>query len=233
MEQPDGLAAIAGSLRVFDEVYKRLRLAIITGHFSPGSRFVERVLTDKLRVSRTPIREALKRLEQEGLVVCYPHRGWFVRSPSHEEARQAYEMRRVAEGIAGEFAAQRASEAELAAMRQLVAESGTMLEAGERDALLPRNDAFHEMQALAARNTFLEQQLRTLWAYVDLLRSGAWVKTDRAHKTQLEHEGIVDALTRRDAEQARKLNELHVDNAWNVVSASFHEAVSSTADATS
>ena len=65
---------------------------------------LERALTERLQVSRTPIREAIKRLEQEGLVVCYPHRGCFVRNPSYDEAREAYEMRRVAEGVAGELA---------------------------------------------------------------------------------------------------------------------------------
>ncbi len=78
--------AIAGSRRVFDEVYVRLRSAIIKGHFAAGERFVERTLTERLQVSRTPIREAIKRLEQEGLVVCYPHRGCFVRNPSYDEA---------------------------------------------------------------------------------------------------------------------------------------------------
>ena len=112
----DDPLAIGGSRRVFDEVYRRLRSAIITGHFAAGERFVERTLTERLQVSRTPIREAIKRLEQEGLVVCYPHRGCFVRSPSFDEAREAYEMRRVAEGVAGEFAATRATDAELQAI---------------------------------------------------------------------------------------------------------------------
>jgi DNA-binding GntR family transcriptional regulator len=221
MDNAEDPLAIHRGLRIFDDVHKRLRLAIITGHFPPGSRFVERVLTDRLKVSRTPIREALKRLEQEGLVVCYPHRGWFVRSPSFDEARQAYEMRRVAEGVAGELAAQRATDEELEGFRKIIKESRGVLEAGDREAMLPRNDEFHELQARASRNVFLEQHLRTLWAYVDLLRGTAWVKTDRALSTQREHEDIVDALTKRDAALARRLNEHHVDEAWSIVSANY------------
>jgi DNA-binding GntR family transcriptional regulator len=217
----DDPLAIGGARRVFDEVYGRLRAAIITGHFPAGSRFVERSLTERLQVSRTPIREAIKRLEQEGLVVCYPHRGCFVRSPSFEEARQAYEMRRVAEGVAGELAATRATDAELHAIRELLTATRARLEAGDREEVLLRNDEFHLLQASGARNTFLQQQLKTLWAYVDLLRGRWWMEADRAFATQHEHEAIADALLKRDPTLARQRNEAHVDNAWSIVEAGF------------
>jgi DNA-binding GntR family transcriptional regulator len=213
--------AIGGIRRVFDEVYSRLRAAIIAGHFAPGERFVERALTDRLQVSRTPIREAIKRLEQEGLVVCYPHRGCFVRSPSYDEAREAYEMRRVAEGVAGELAATRATVAEIQAIRALLATTRARLEAGDREEILLRNDEFHLLQARGARNTFLEQHLKTLWAYVDLLRGRWWIEADRAFATQSEHEAIADALSKRDPALARQRNETHVDNAWSIVEAGF------------
>ena len=220
-ELRDDPLAIGGSRRVFDEVYLRLRSAIIKGHFSAGERFVERSLTERLQVSRTPIREAIKRLEQEGLVVCYPHRGCFVRSPSFDEARQAYEMRRVAEGVAGELAAMRAAESELEAIKALVAETRIQLEAGDREELLLRNDEFHRLQVVSAKNTFLEQHLKTVWAYVDLVRSRWWIEADRAMATQGEHEAIVEALVARDPVLARERNVAHVDNAWKVVEAGF------------
>lgn len=217
----DDPLAIAGGRRVFDEVYLRLRSAIIKGHFSAGERFVERSLTERLQVSRTPIREAIKRLEQEGLVVCYPHRGCFVRSPSFDEAREAYEMRRVAEGVAGEMAATRATDAELQRIKELVRATRVRLEAGDREELLLRNDEFHHLQVLGAKNTFLEQHLKTLWAYVDLVRSRWWMEADRALATQSEHEAIVDALLARDPVLARERNVAHVDNAWKVIEAGF------------
>ena len=224
-EQHDPLALNA-SLRVSDDVYARMRTAIITGHFQPGTRFVERILTARLGVSRTPIREALTRLQHEGLVVCHPHRGWFVRSPSFEEAEQAYEMRRVAEGAAGAFAAERATERELSALRRLVIECRRELDAGNRESILLRNNEFHELQLHAARNVFLEQHLKTLWAYVNVLRSHSWVQSNRAFKTQQEHEAIVEALCDRDVAAARELNEVHVTNAWNVVAAGFKGSAS-------
>ena len=220
-DEIDDPLTIGGSRRVFDEVYSRLRSAIVTGHFAPGERFVERSLTERLQVSRTPIREAIKRLEQEGLVVCYPHRGCFVRSPSYDEAREAYEMRRVAEGVAGELAATRASDAEIQAIQELLASTRARLQAGDREQILLRNDEFHLLQARGARNTFLEQQLKSLWAYVDLLRGRWWLEADRAFATQSEHEAIADALSRRDPALARQRNEAHVDNAWAIVEAGF------------
>lgn len=228
---PDDPLAIAGSRRVFDEVYLRLRSAIVKGHFSAGERFVERSLTERLQVSRTPIREAIKRLEQEGLVVCYPHRGCFVRSPSFDEAREAYEMRRVAEGVAGEMAATRATDAELQRINELVRATRVRLEAGDREELLLRNDEFHHLQVLGAKNTFLEQHLKTLWAYVDLVRSRWWMEADRALATQSEHEAIVDALLARDPVLARERNVAHVDNAWKVIEAGFKSLGQPTAQA--
>jgi DNA-binding GntR family transcriptional regulator len=220
---------IGSSRRVFDEVYDRLRSAIVAGHFAPGERFVERTLERRLGVSRTPIREAIKRLEQEGLVVCPPHRGCFVRSPTFDDARQVYELRRVAEGLSGALAAKRATDSELAKIRTVVRLGRTALEKGDRESMLLRNDEFHQLQARAAGNVFLEQQLRLLWAYMDLLRGRSWIATDRAPDTQREHEAIVEALARRDAARARLLNETHVDHAWKVVEAMFRSRSSSVA----
>lgn len=222
--------AIPGSRRVFDEVYLRLRSAIIAGHFAAGERFVERSLTERLQVSRTPIREAIKRLEQEGLVVCYPHRGCFVRNPSFDEARQAYEMRRVAEGVAGELAATRATDAELQAIHDLVIATRARLAAGDREQVLLRNDEFHSLQVRGAKNAFLEQHLKTLWAYVDLVRGRWWMEGDRAFDTQREHEAIADALRQRDPVLARERNVAHVDNAWSVVEAGFKRLSRETKD---
>jgi DNA-binding GntR family transcriptional regulator len=229
MVESDDLLKIGSNRRMVDEVYGRLRSAIITGHFSPGERFVERSLTARLTVSRTPIREALKRLEQEGLIVCYPHRGCFVRSPSFEEACQAYEMRRVAEGMSGELAASRATESDLERIREVLERGRAALKADDREAMLMHNNEFHQLQASAARNVFLENQLRLLSAYVDLLRGRRWMASDRAPSTQSEHEAILHALENRDSRLARQLNETHVDRAWRVIEAAFSHQSSASA----
>lgn len=209
--------AISLNRRMGDEVYTRLRNAIVTGYFAPGARVIERDLTDQLKVSRTPIREALKQLEQERLIVCYPHKGCFVRSPTFKEASQAYELRRMAEGFSAELAAERSTPEDLAAMSEAIRKSSEALQSGDRPSLLLYNNEFHQAQAKAARNLFLYEELHRLWAYVDILRGHYWTSTDRASTSQVEYEAILDALHRRDGATARRLSEVHVQNAWTLL----------------
>lgn len=207
--------------RVSDQAYQRLYDAIVTGHLEPGSRLVERDLTARLRVSRTPIREALQRLEKERLIVGYPHRGYYVRSPTLDEARQAYEMRKVIESACGEYAAQRATPEEIAGMREAVARGEGLLRSNDLPNLLLANNQFHYLQASATHNAFLVEEWRVVWAYVDLLRGRFWMRTDRPSTGHVEHGAMIDAIERQDVALARRLNEEHVDRAWAAVASRF------------
>lgn len=200
---------------------QRLRSAIVTGHFDRGSRLPEKELTDRLHVSRTPIREALRRLESEGLVVGFPHRGYFVRDPSFEEAKQAYEMRRVVESACCELAAERSTEVDVAAMRQAVRHAAEALESGDRARLLLCNKEIHHLVAKAAYNDFLEKEWLAMWAFAELLRGSRWAQTERPATGHAEHEAIVEAVFQRDRVLARRLSEEHVTLAWNNIAARF------------
>ncbi|MEM7351516.1 MAG: GntR family transcriptional regulator [Acidobacteriota bacterium] len=201
----------------------RLRSAIVTGHYDAGSRLAEKELTDRLQVSRTPVREALRRLESEGLVVGYPHRGYFVRDPSFEEAKQAYETRRVVESACAELAAARATEVDLAAMRQALKRASKALEAGDRSRLLLCNKEIHHLVARAADNVFLEKQWLAMWAFAELLRGSEWVKTDRPETGHAEHVALVQAIADRDSDRARQLSEQHVTLAWANIAERFED----------
>jgi len=218
----ESVLAISANRRLVDQVYDRLHSAIITGYFDPGQRLVERDLTTSLAVSRTPIREALKRLETDGLIVCYPHRGYFVRQPTFEEARQAYELRRALEGLAGELAATRATDDELAAMREVVRRATLALKSGDRSALLLHNRELHLLVARASHNVFLETQFTAVWSYVDLLRGNWWAKTDRPETGHREHLELIDVLAKHDAGLARSAFEEHVDRAWRNIARRFN-----------
>jgi DNA-binding GntR family transcriptional regulator len=221
MNPKERTLAIRANRRLVDQVYDRLRSAIVTGYFDPGSRLVERDLTTSLDVSRTPIREALKRLETDGLIVCYPHRGYFVRQPTFEEARQAYELRRALEGLAGELAAARATDQELAAMREVVERAALVLKAGDRSTLLLHNRELHLLIARASHNTFLETQITAIWSYVDLLRGNWWAKTERPETGHREHEELIEVLAKHDSQLARAAFEEHVDRAWRNIARRF------------
>ena len=181
----------------------------------------EKELTDRLHVSRTPIREALRRLESEGLVVGFPHRGYFVRDPSFEEAKQAYETRRVVESACGELASERATEVDIAAMRQAVRHAAKALESGDRARLLLCNKEIHHLVARAAYNIFLEKEWLAMWSFAELLRGSWWMHTQRPETGQAEHEAIVEAIASRDKVLSRELSEKHVALAWANIAAGF------------
>jgi len=202
--------------RLAEEAYAKLRDAIVKGQLAPDDRLVTRKLTKFFGVSRTPVREALTRLEHEGLVVSSLHRGYFVRRPTLAEARQVYEVRQVVEGLAGKLAAQRATDEEIEIIRQAVATAREIMVEGS-PGLRTQNELIHRLQVEAAHNYFLEHKLKEIWAIVDLVRGTGWEFGDRGAVIQGEHEGLVDALIRRDAEEAQRLNEAHVLGAWKAV----------------
>jgi DNA-binding GntR family transcriptional regulator len=210
--------------RLSEQACDRLRDAIVRGMFAPGARLLERQLTDWLQVSRTPIREALRKLEDEGLVVNYPHRGYFVRNPSFEEAKQAYEMRAILETASCELAAERATEVDVASLRQAVRRSNEALEAGDREELLQRNKEVHRRLVRAAHNAFLEKQWESIWAFADLLRGSWWVHTERPEVGHREHEELVEAIASGDAELAHRLGEEHSRKAWDNVARRFQSS---------
>jgi DNA-binding GntR family transcriptional regulator len=213
--------AVGSERRLVDLVYKRLRTAIVTEYFEPGARLAERDLAKQLTVSRTPIREAVKRLEQDGLVVCEPHRGYYVRQPSFEEARQAYELRAALEGLATDLAAQRATPEELRRMRDAIRRGEAALRSGDHSTLLLHNNELHQLVVNAAHNQFLTRAFQTMWSYVDLLRGRWWAHTDRPADGHGEHERIVAAISGGDAPLARRLAEEHVARAWRSIARKF------------
>ncbi|MCG8420889.1 MAG: GntR family transcriptional regulator [Proteobacteria bacterium] len=206
---------------LFEQVCERLRTAIVSGRFAPNTRLVERELAGWLQVSRTPIREALRKLQSEGLLVGFPHQGYFVRQPSFDEAKQAYEMRRVVESASCEAAAERASESDLGRIRQALDASRSALAADDCAALLLRNKEFHHAIVQASHNVFFERQWLAVWAFVDLLRGRWWGGTSRPRAGHDEHEALVTAIARRDPTLARRLGEEHVHLAWMNVAARF------------
>jgi DNA-binding GntR family transcriptional regulator len=209
--------------RLFDQVCDRLRSAIISGQLEPGQRMRERELTERLEVSRTPIREAFRKLEIEGLVVSFPHRGFFVRNPSFEEAKQAYEMRRILDSACCELAALRANEIDIATLRQAIREAKEAVDAEDREAVLSCNRVFHLSLARAAHNDFLERQWVAMWAFADLLRGQGWNHPSRMKSWHQEHTAILETIVEKDAAKARDLADEHVRLAWDKIADQYQE----------
>ncbi len=187
--------------------YQTLRARILSGDFEAATPFRETEVADMLALGRTPVREALKRLEDEGLLVQEPRRGLVVRSYDQQAVIELYAMREVLEGAAVRFAARHATAADLACMDAALAAAG-----GASDAV-KRNHAFHQAIYCAARNRFLISTLNALTDSTYLLGRSTLADAGRAALADAEHAAIVTAIRSGDAGCAEEAMRAHIGNA--------------------
>lgn len=193
---------------VRDGVYAHLRRAVLDGELAPGERLGEAELGERLGVSRTPIREAIMRLTQEGLLVAEANKGVRVRTVSAAEARDTYVVREELDGLAAALAAQAhtANDAEMlrAALGALNTAPG-----GDYRAQTRLDLAFHQAVTLAAHNAALAELARGLEQRVALIKHQT--RTYNAHPdTGAQHAAILEAILARDAASARTAARTHV-----------------------
>lgn len=188
-----------------DFVYDSLRDAIWEGRFAHGERIREEEIAGVLGVSRTPVREALQRLQQRGLLVVGPGRGLVVAQLTKQQVFELYAMREILEGSAARFAARHANEAEIEILYRLQRELAES--ADDALALIKLNRRFHQAIYEAAHNQYLLETLGTLNDSMALLHSTTFRVPSRRPETDEEHRRIVAAIEKRDpdiAEQAAR-----------------------------
>ncbi len=190
-----------------DLVAAEIRTAILAGDLAPGERLKQEQLAADLRVSRIPVREALRVLEAEGLIINRPGRGSVVVELTKEDAEEVLVVRGALEGLAARLAAERVTPDVIAGLRDAV-EVGKKASAGGDHALASEaHTRFHLDLAMAGGNTHLYTELesmpaRTEWIVSSLLKS-------RSEYSWKEHEDILDAVAAGDAELAEQLTRLH------------------------
>lgn len=199
-----------GEPRHGQDAYLRLVQAIRTGGLSPGQRLIETELADQLGLSRTPIREAIRQLESDGLVSHVPRAGAVVRQLDYAEITELYEMRAVLEGTAARFAARAASEVELSELASINKE---MRAAVDTEALYEANRQFHEVLLNAARNRFLIKSVEAVQKTLLILGPSTMEEADRAEEAINEHEALLEALLSRDADAAEEAMRFHIEAA--------------------
>ncbi|MGG5885715.1 GntR family transcriptional regulator [Falsiroseomonas sp. HC035] len=192
------------------EAYGRIRAAIREGTLVPGLRLTETDLAARFGVSRTPVRQAIARLESEGLLTHEPRRGLTVTRPDHQQVVELYVMREVLEGAAARLAAQHASPTEIGAMAELVASEPALF--ADARALAETNQRLHGLLYLAAHNRYLLRSLEQLSATMALLPSLLTV-AGRAEAAHAEHLAILAALRARDGEAAEAASRAHAQAA--------------------
>jgi len=191
--------------------YDSLKELIASGDLLPGSRVREIELAERLGVSRTPIREALRRLEAEGLLTHAPHAGLVVAKLDHQAVIELYAMREVLEGTAARFAARHASEAEVQELRELVASE--MEGSHEPMHLVRLNQALHGALYRAGHNRYLLRSLHALGNAMMLLGGTTLAIPSRSETAHEEHLAIVSAIEKRDADAAEEAAREHIRNA--------------------
>jgi DNA-binding GntR family transcriptional regulator len=196
-------------------VFEAVREAIIEGRLTPGERLMEIQLAEDLGVSRTPVREAIRKLELEGFVVMIPRKGAYVADISLKEISDVFEIRGALEGLAAELAAERASEERIEQMERCLVELAEMIESKNPDSIVEVDARFHEHLYASSRNDRLSQILSLLREQIQRFRTRTMTHPARVKVALDEHRGIVEAVAARQGELARRLAQEHIESAEN------------------
>lgn len=192
------------------EVTIVLRRMVQRGELAPGERLVEERLAEQLGLSRTPVREALHRLEQEGLLLKRPRGGYEVRNLTIEDVEEVAGVRAVLAAYAAERAASRISPDELAQLSQNLLEFNQAIQTNDEDTLLELNSAFHAMILNAAASPLLDRLLGELHGEVERVSRAASSNMPAGLWSLKDHQALFKALKDGDPEQAAQLAKQHV-----------------------
>lgn len=212
-----GAAAAAEPRLLAEEVVERLRDLIIQGDLAPGVKLNERVLCERLRTSRTPVREAIKYLASEGLVELLPNRGAIVTPITATTVREMFVLLGALEALAGELACAHASEADIAEIRALHYQMLAHHARGELAPYFRCNQQIHLRLVECAGNAALVNTYRALNGHVRRARYMANLSRERWDHAVAEHEKILEALMRRDGALLAALLRSHLSNKMQVV----------------
>ncbi len=195
---------------LYEEVAELLRQRIFARELEPGSWIDELRIAEELGISRTPMREALKVLAAEGLVTMKVRRGAYVTEVSEKDLRDVYHLLALLESDAARVVAERATEAQLAALQtqQDALEAAT----GDRDRFFEINEAFHQQLLTLSDNKWRSQMVADLRKVMKLNRHHSLFKSGRIEQSLAEHQGIVQALLARQPELAAQRMSAHFTN---------------------
>lgn len=193
--------------------YDRLLDDIRLGTLPPGARLREVELAKRLGISRTPIREAIRRLEADGLVEHLPRQGASLRRLSYAEVMELYEMRAVLEGTAARLAARAASDLELRELSEINAEMTASVEPADTARL---NRQFHTALINAAKNRYLRRAIGAMARTLLILGPSTLFDPVRSKSAAQEHDALLEALESRDGEHAEKMMRTHIEAAHRI-----------------
>lgn len=204
-ERIDGLSIQA-------RVIEAMRQRIISGELEPGTNLSEIALADAFGVSRTPVREALKQLQTEGLVEIRPRVGTFVTAPSRREINELFEMKGLLEGAAARLLAQRGSVPELALLQENLEQANRAVARADKERYAELVQEFHDLIIQGADNAKLEGHYRILMnqlAYQRLVQTSL-AQPGRPLQSDSEHHHVVELIEAKDGDAAERVMRDHV-----------------------
>lgn len=206
-----------------DVVFNTLRQAILTGEFTPGERLMEIALAERLGVSRTPVREAIRKLELEGLVVMIPRKGAEVAKITEKDLRDVLEVRCALEELSASLACERITEEEKKELKQALESFEEAIKSGEVSFIVDKDVEFHDVIFRTTKNERLIQMLNNLREQMYRYRM-EYAKDEDYHDVLLkEHREIYDAIVQNNQELAMNTVKKHIYNQELIVIRNLHE----------
>lgn len=206
-------------------VYRALREEIVLGRLRPNELISEVELATRLRVSRTPVREALQRLASDGLIRSYKRR-WIVHQHSLDEIREIYEIRAALEGQAARLAAVRATDETLAELEQQVHNRPLSVDHGDQ-VMVQTNNEFHRRIVEAAGNGRLQELVEASRRYFFNSQVALLYRETDIRESQGQHVALLEALTARDPEAAESIVRDHIEHAFRIIESRLAAGTSS------
>ena len=200
-----------------EQVYVAIKGAIIGGEFDPGRRLIEEKLAEDMKTSRTPVREAIQKLEKEGLIYRLPRGGFAVKGVTEEEVEEVFGLRGVLEGYAGFLATERMDENELASLEKIIALEEACLLDMNTEEFIRLDGEFHDVLYRAAKNTRLYNLLHDLRDYIYRYRVIIMRYQRKPSLAVKDHKEMVNSIKSKSAKQVEKLVRKHMTRGKEVI----------------
>lgn len=201
------------SVSLTDEIAQTVRGRILRGDYEIGEKIKETAIADELKVSRTPIREAFKLLEKEGLIEYIPNRGCFAKGFTQRDIDDIYDVRKALEMLTLEWAVDRITSEEIEELRLQCDLMEKYTRRKDTDRAIEFNSKFHDIIYIASGSRFITQILHSYKDYINCARAKVLYNQDYLYRVIDEHKDILDAITARDKERAKAAMAAHLDGA--------------------
>mgnify|MGYP000416304575 CR=1 FL=1 len=192
------------------KVFESIREDILSGRYEQNTELKETAIGAELGVSRTPVREALRQLELEGLVSIIPNRGAYVNMITAKDVQDIYVIRSMLEGLCVRWATEHITQEQLEELDEIILLSEYHMDKGHSDQLTELDGRFHQILYEASQSRILDHVLSDFHKYVQLARRTSVKTEERAIKSIGEHNEILNAIKAKDAEKAGNLATIHI-----------------------